>query len=120
VVRSKKSKDEKVQKFLDDIEVLDTEKHETLLKLRKMVFSHFSNAIEQIKYGGIVFLADDHLFSGLFVRKNHISLEFVHGSEMNDPKKILEGTGKLRRHLKIRCLTDIKDKNADFFIKQSL
>ena len=37
---------------------------------------------------------------------------------MNDPKKLLEGTGKFRRHLKIRSLSDIKDKKVEFFVKQ--
>lgn len=115
-----KAKNEQVQNFLDDIEFLDAEKLEILQKLRKIFLKNFPNVNEEIKYGGIVFLLDEHLFSGLFVRKNHISLEFVHGAEMNDPKNLLEGTGKFRRHLKIRCLTDVKDKNADFFIKQSL
>ena len=115
----KKSKNEQVQKFLDDILMFDSEKFEILQKLRKIVFSNYPKTNERIMYGGIMFSLEDD-FGGLFVRKKHVSLEFVHGAEMNDPKNLLEGTGKFRRHLKVRCLTDVKDKNVDFFVKQSL
>ena len=57
-------------------------------------------------------------FGGLFVRENHVSFEFVSGVYMNDQHNILEGTGKFRRHLKIRSLADIEDKKVDFFVKQ--
>ena len=84
-----KSKNKQVQNFLDEIEEFGTDKFVTLQELRKIVFKVFPKAKEEIKYGGIVFLLDEHLFSGIFVRKNHISLEFVFGSKMNDPKKFL-------------------------------
>ena len=115
----KKSKNEQVQKFLEDIMMFDTDKFEILQKLRKVVFLNYPKTNERIMYGGIMFSLDDD-FGGLFVRKNHISFEFGSGASMNDPHKILEGTGKFRRHLKIRSLADIKDKKVDFFVKQSL
>ena len=110
---------EQVETFLQDLLMFDSEKFEILQKLRKIVFSNFPKTNERMMYGGIMFsLKDD--FGGLFVRKKHISFEFVSGVYMDDPDKILEGTGKFRRHLKIRSLADIKDKNVDFFVKQSL
>ncbi len=68
-------------------------------------------------YGGIMFSLDGDL-GGLFVRKNHISFEFTEGFLMNDPKGMLEGKGKYRRHLKIRTLADIANKDVEFFVKQ--
>ena len=53
------------------------------------------------------------------LRKNHISFEFINGFLMSDQKKLLEGTGKFRRQLKIRSIADIKDKDVDFFVKQA-
>ena len=113
----KKSKNKQVQKFLDEIEEFDIEKFRILQKLRKIVFTDYPKTNERIMYGGIMFsLGED--FGGLFVRKNHISFEFGSGIFMNDPHKVLEGTGKLRRHLKIGSLADIEDKKVDFFVKQ--
>ena len=108
-----------VQVFLEEIMMVDSEKFEILQNLRKIVFSNFPEANERIMYGGIMFSIEDD-FGGLFVRKNHISFEFSYGANMNDPHKILEGTGKLRRHLKIRSLADIEDKKVEFFVRQSL
>ena len=51
---------------------------------------------EEIKYGGLVYIIDNRLFSGIFLRNNHISIEFDNGAD-----KLLEGKGKFRRHLKI-------------------
>jgi len=109
-----KSKNEQVQKFLDEIEEFDIEKFRELQKLRKIVFANYPKTKERIMYGGIMFsLGKD--FGGLYVSKNHISFEFGTGVFMNDPYKILEGKGKFRRHLKIRSLDDIEDKRVDFF-----
>jgi hypothetical protein len=87
----KKSKDENVQKFLD----------------------------ESMMYGGIMFSLDED-FGGIFVRKNHISFEFGNGYTMKDPDKLLEGTGKFRRHLKIIAFSDIEDKKVEFFVRQAV
>ena len=38
---------------------------------------------------------------------------------MKDPKKLLEGTGKFRRHLKIKSFEDVSDKEVAFFVKQA-
>lgn len=115
----KKSKNEQVQTFLESIMMFDDEKYKMLQNLRKIVFRNYKKADERIMYGGIMFsLGED--FGGLFVRKAHISFEFINGVMMNDPEKHLEGTGKARRHLKIKSLADIKDKEVDFFVKQAL
>ena len=115
----KKSKDEQVQSFLEEIMMFNDEHFSILQKLRGIVFKIHPKTNERIMYGGIMFsLGSD--FGGLFVRKKHISFEFGNGFRMNDPKKLLEGTGKFRRHLKIRSLTDIKDKDVEFFVKQTM
>ena len=111
-----KSKNDKVQNFLEDISMMDQEKFEILQKLRNIVFSNSPETNERIMYGGIMFSIKDD-FGGLFIRKNHISFEFSLGVNMDDPENILEGSGKLRRHLKIRSINNIKDKKVVFFVK---
>lgn len=114
-----KSKNEQVQKFLEDIMMIDSGKFEILEKLREVVLLNYPETKERIMYGGIMFSLEAD-FGGLFVRKNHISFEFGFGVYMDDPYSILEGSGKLRRHIKIRSLADIEDKKVDFFVKQAL
>ena len=42
-----------------------------------------------------------------FVYKTHVTIEFATGYLLSDPKNILEGTGKFRRHLKFKKEKDI-------------
>ncbi len=111
------SKNKKVQDFLNDIKLLDHEKYLILTNLREIVFKRHGETDERIMYGGIMFSLNDD-FGGLFVRKNHVSFEFTQGFLMYDPDDILEGTGKYRRHLKIRSISDIESKNVEFFVSQ--
>ena len=114
-----KSKNEQVKKYLEEIMMINDEQFNILQKLREIVFNVNPKTDERIVYGGIMFSLNDD-FGGIFVRKNHISFEFGNGFTMNDPDKLLEGTGKFRRHLKVRSLSDIDDKKVEFFVKQSM
>ncbi len=113
-----KTKDERVQKFLEEIGMFDEEKLNILLKLREIVFEEFPDVQEKMMYGGIMFSIDAD-FGGIFVSKKHISFEFSKGYRFSDPEELLEGTGKFRRHLKIRSLSDVEAKNVIFFVKQA-
>jgi hypothetical protein len=115
----KNSKNSQVQELIDEIEMLDTDKFEILMKLRDIVFSRTTEVQERVMYGGIMFsLGED--FGGLFVRKKHVSFEFIFGVNMKDPDGILEGTGKFRRHLKLQSLKDIETKKVRYFVEQVL
>lgn len=115
----KESKNDQVQNFLEGIMLFDNEKFCILQELRKIVFKIYKDTNERMMYGGIMFsIVND--FGGIFVRKNHISFEFSNGFQMNDPNKLLEGTGKFRRHLKITSISDINAKKVDFFVKQAV
>ena len=116
----KKSKDKKVQYFLDRIMIIDKEKYCTQNAIRENILKIYLKTDERMMYGGIMFSLDTYDYGGLFVRKNHISFEFSKGFMMKDPYKILEGSGKFRRHLKIRSREDIKNKDVTFFIKQAI
>jgi len=42
------------------------------------------------------------------VGKEHVTFAFLRGAALPDPEKLLEGTGKSVRHLKLRCVPDVK------------
>jgi hypothetical protein len=48
-----------------------------------------------------------------------VTIEFDRGVELKDPMGFLEGSGKYRRHLKIRSMADVKTKKPKGFISQS-
>jgi hypothetical protein len=40
--------------------------------------------------------------------KNHVTFGFLRGTSLPDPAKLLEGTGKNLRHVKLRTLQDLR------------
>lgn len=47
-------------------------------------------------------------FSWIAPAKAHITFGFYYGAELPDPDGLLEGTGKLLRHAKLRSLADVE------------
>ena len=48
-------------------------------------------------------------FCYIAVFKNHLNLGFYYGAELPDPSGLLEGTGELLRHVKIRTPDQLAD-----------
>jgi len=42
------------------------------------------------------------------VAKSHVSFGFARGTSLHDPNKLLEGTGKNLRHVKLRKMEDLR------------
>ena len=74
-------------------------------------------------YGGTVFEAEHGvpatLMGGVFAAKSHVTLELSHGADFDDPRGLLEGKGKFRRHLKLTSIDDIVAKDCAGFIAQA-
>jgi hypothetical protein len=81
------------------------------------------DATEKQMYGGLVYeLADSkpkRLFCGIFITKEHVTVEFDRGVELQDKDHLLEGSGKLRRHLTISVHSEIGSKRVRQFIEES-
>lgn len=107
------------KKFLKELRDYDSEKYKIVTTLRNLILKANKNASEEIKYGGLLY-SDKKPYTGLFVSKNHVSMEFSEGAKFTDPKNILEGSGKYRRHLKLKTLNDIKRASINNFLKQAL
>jgi len=105
--------------LLKDIDFVNPELGKIIRSLRNIVLSIAPDAEEKVMYGGIVFTLPNRMFCGLFLRKNHVSVEFDLGYLLKDPEQFLEGSGKFRRHLKLFNNQDVKTKKTEYFIKQS-
>jgi hypothetical protein len=55
----------------------------------------------------------------LMVGKNHVTFGFPRGASLQDPAKLLEGTGKNLRHVKLREVSDVHDANLKQLILQA-
>ena len=58
-------------------------------------------------------------FCWIMPTRNHVTLGFNYGAELTDPKNLLEGTGKLYRHIKIKSFEQLLNKELIKLLKYS-
>lgn len=112
--------DVSVESLLQDFDLLNPGLSPVIRSLREMVRAFAPDAEEKVMYGGLIYQLPGRMFCGLFLRKQHVSVEFDRGDRMADPEGLLEGSGKFRRHLKIRSFDDVEEKQVEPFIRQSV
>ena len=110
---------DRISKLLEDIRLLDPERFELVQALRKSILGLDSPISEEVKYGGILFSAAKP-FCGIFSYAKHVSLEFGEGASLPDKFKVLEGEGKLRRHIKLTSVPDIAEKHVGEYLLLAL
>lgn len=106
-----------VDGFLEELRDKDAEIHAIVQAALAMVRESAPPLTESIKYGGIMFSADEDC-GGIFPSKNHVSFEFSRGYKMRDDDGVLLGAGKYRRHLKFRSVADIETQGTRRFVEQ--
>lgn len=111
---------QKITDFMTDIKSLSAEKYQMAVQVRDLYLKFDPDLAEEIKYGGLVFFRERDLIGGVFFYKEHISIEFSYGVSLSDPSSVLEGKGKLRRHIKLKALSDIDSKNVRHYVKEAL
>ena len=107
---------QKVKNLLDDWQIANPALHEIANSVRTRILQLAGTVDEEVKYGGILFAAPEP-FCGIFVYKQHVSVEFSHGAKIVDPHGLLEGKGKGRRHLKLHTLESIENKHLTEYLR---
>ena len=87
------------------------------------VARHAPKASHRPMYGGLVFERQlgtpKTCVCGIYAYSEHIGIEFTHGAALADPMGVLEGSGKLRRHIKLRSRGDILAKDVEGYIARA-
>ena len=100
----------------------ETAKAEITERILKTVADLSPKATFRPMYGGTVIemcTADPETrITGVFAYTKYVSVEFTKGIILDDPHKVLEGAGKVRRHIKLHSLNDIVTKDCPTFLKQ--
>lgn len=110
---------DRILKRLEDIRLLDPARAELVQALRTIILEFGAGISEEVKYGGILFSAEKP-FCGIFSYTKHLSLEFGAGASLPDKYKVLEGEGKLRRHIKLSSAQDIAEKHVGEYLLLAL
>ena len=76
--------------------------------LRSFVKKCVPDANETVNAWGIPTFERKDPFCFFMVGKNHVTFGLHSGTSLDDPKGLLEGTGKNIRHVKLRTLADVK------------
>jgi hypothetical protein len=77
---------------------------EKVMKGYKAISFHFGGAMKD-------------QFASLVLHKAHVNLQFTRGVDLPDPANLLEGTGKLMRHVKLRQPETIQQDEVQRLIK---
>ena len=108
-----------VQALVEDFRLLGEEQFQIVEQVRALAKKTVNPLSEEVKYGGIIFASGVH-FGGVFAYKDHVSVEFGHGAKITDSEGLLEGSGKGRRHVKLRSISDIKGKKLAVYLSLAL
>ncbi|MEO7315256.1 MAG: DUF1801 domain-containing protein [Ginsengibacter sp.] len=111
------------QDFEKAIESFSEEIKALARQTRELIYTIFPEVVEVVwvkqkntGYGTGVKKMSEH-FCWIMPATNHITLGFNYGAEFPDPKDLLEGTGKLFRHVKIKAAGDLKNPDLLKLIK---
>jgi hypothetical protein len=92
---------------------------------RQLIYIILPNAVEVVwvhqkntGFGTGIKKKTEH-FCWLMPATNHVNLGFNYGAELPDPTNLLEGTGKLFRHIKIKSVEQLSDKDLIKLLKYS-
>jgi hypothetical protein len=91
-------------------------------RLRDIIIEVHPKIVERIKWGNLTFVYNENniVYKGSSETISYINLAFFKGTLMPDPRRLLEGTGKGMRHLKIHSEKDINKKQIISWIKEAI
>ena len=86
-------------------------------KLRSVVKKTLPKAEETVKWGNITYLLHGKNVAWIIQYRNHVDFGFFRGAELSS--KLLEGTGKGLRHIKIKTGKDIDEAEIARLLKDA-
>ncbi|ACD91477.1 MAG: DUF1801 domain-containing protein [Chlorobium limicola] len=107
--------DDNVSRLLQELQITNQERYELVQAARSAIYSVVPDASERGLYGGFMFSGKAQ-FCGVFAYREHVSVEFGRGCDLDDPHGVLEGSGKLRRHIKLFSAADITGKFLELYV----
>jgi hypothetical protein len=92
----------------DYLSEFDPKMRDLALKVRQLVLTTLPDEVKELAHAGYKMImyglgdAMKNQFAYIAVFRAHVNLGFIYGTSLPDPKKLLEGTGKTLRHVKIK------------------
>jgi hypothetical protein len=83
-----------------------------VLELRNVIASIAPDAVETIRWGGLSYFHEGRggiVSAGICqigIHEDHVRLAFIHGAFLSDPRHLLEGNQKAKRHVRLKSYED--------------
>lgn len=96
-----------IQQILDLLRFTHADLCDIILELRNLIALSVPNATEDIRHNGMVYYFSESGGSvsagicGMTIKSDHIRLYFTHGAFIPDPKRLLKGSGKAMRFIRL-------------------
>lgn len=87
--------------------------------LREVILETGSRLQEKVMYGVPWYRGKNYVFA-IAAHSNHTNLEFYRGSSLRDPARLLEGTGKNMRHVKVRTVADATQPRLRALLREAI
>ncbi len=114
-------KQQDMSPLIDDyVEELTGWKKDVAEKLRAVIRAASRKLTEEVKWGWPCYTAGGKCVCGFMAMQQTVNFVLYLGAEVNDPRGLIEGTGKSMRHVKLRGLKDIRKPAFTRFIKESI
>ena len=103
----------------------DEQVFEKALKLREVLFSNLPGIVEQVDIPAKMIAycygqKYSEMICTIIPSKKGVKLGFYKGTDLPDPDKLLEGTGKISRYIDIKSIEQVKSASLMNLIKNAL
>lgn len=112
--------------FLQILKYKDQNLIDLYIELRTFVLSHYPEPVELIYHTHAltsVYSISEKLgdaFCMIPIYTNHLNLGFNKGTLLEDPSKLLHGTGKLIRHIPITSVDDFNNESVIVLLHEAI
>jgi hypothetical protein len=98
---------------------LDEKKERIVMQVERLATKICPECAREIKWNALCYFKGGRPFVGILPYSKYTQVIFDRGSELKDPKGLLEGKGKLMKHIKIFDIEDLQNKKVADYIQQS-
>ncbi len=110
------------QKFIDCLNGFSDEIRAMTLAAREVIVREMPD-MQEVAFDESLNYSPDgkyrHRVCYLWPGKNHVTLGFFFGTDLDDPKGLLEGVGKRMRHVKLKSLEEASSEAVRYLVRQA-
>jgi hypothetical protein len=87
--------------------------------LRELILETGSDLQEKVMYG-VPWYRGKNYVCAIACHSDHTNLEFYRGASLRDSTRLLEGTGKNLRHVKLYAVDDVKQPSLRALVREAI